>query len=266
MPLTIVNTHKIAYNCYGQGTPVLLLHGLGSCGKDWQAQIEVLAAHYYVITPDFRGHGDSAKPPGPYSIRGMAEDIRQLLAQLKIQRCHVVGLSMGGMIALQLAVDHPTLFYSITLINSGPGISSLNWSTKLFIWQRIAIIKLFGMRVHSYLLMKRLFPLPSQDKLREKGTQRWQQNDKAAYLAAFEALVHWSVEPQLERIQCPVLVLAAEHDYTPVAYKQSYIRHFKQGTLAVITDSRHASPLDQPEQVNQHLLHFLSQQQVALTG
>lgn len=266
MPLTMVNTHKIAYNCYGQGTPVLLLHGLGSCGKDWQAQIEALAPYYFVIVPDLRGHGDSDKPSGPYSIRGMAEDIRQLLRQLNFQRCHVIGLSMGGMIALQLAVDHPKLFYSITLINSGPGINALNWSTKLLIWQRIAIIKLFGMHLHSRLLMKKLFPLPSQSKLRASGIKRWQQNNKEAYLAAFQALVHWSVEHQLARIHCPVLVLAAEHDYTPIAYKQGYIRHFKCGSLVIITNSRHASPLDQPEQVNQHLLHFLSQQQIALTG
>ncbi len=106
------------YEEYGQGEPVLLLHGLGSSCQDWEYQIPALAARYRVIVMDLRGHGRSDKPHERYSIQGMSNDVEALIEHLRLGPVHVVGLSMGGMVGFQLAVDHK----SLCIVNSAPQV------------------------------------------------------------------------------------------------------------------------------------------------
>jgi 3-oxoadipate enol-lactonase len=94
--------------------------------------------------------------------------------------------------------------------------------------------------------------------LRTLVTERLAENDEKAYLNSFSALQGWSVEECLSDIRCPTLVIAADQDYTPVSYKEDYIRKIPNAELAVITDSRHATPLDQPDRFNTALAQFLS--------
>src|SRR5689334_6959438 len=98
-----------AYELNGAGAPVVLVHGLGSSGRDWEAQIAALAPRYRVLTYDVRGHGSTSKPRGPYTIPQFANDLAALMDALDHKPAHVVGISMGGMIAFQLAVDRPDL-------------------------------------------------------------------------------------------------------------------------------------------------------------
>jgi len=90
--------------------------------------------------------------------------------------------------------------------------------------------------------------------------ERWAENDKRAYLASFRAIMGWSVVERLGEIGCPVLVVAADQDYTPVAFKEAYAANLPHAELAVISDSRHLTPVDRPEQFNEALLAFLSKQ------
>ena len=110
------------YEEYGHGEPVLLLHGLGSSSLDWEYQIPELAARYRVIVPDARGHGRSDKPNERYSIAGFSADLIALIEHLNLGPAHVVGLSMGGMIGFQLAVDQPQLLKSLCIVNSAPQV------------------------------------------------------------------------------------------------------------------------------------------------
>ena len=103
----------------------------------------------------------------------------------------------------------------------------------------------------------KLFPHPDQAELRQKMAERWAKNDKRAYLASFDAIVGWGVQERLSRITCPTLVISADHDYTPVAQKENYVKLLPDARLVVIEDSRHATPLDQPEVFNTTLLDFL---------
>ena len=106
---------------------------------------------------------------------------------------------------------------------------------------------------------KLLFPKPEQAELRQKILQRWPQNDKRAYLASLDAIIGWGVRERLARISCPTLVITADRDYTPVAQKQAYVDELPNARLLVIEDSRHATPLDQPEHFNSSLLAFLAE-------
>jgi pimeloyl-ACP methyl ester carboxylesterase len=102
-----------------------------------------------------------------------------------------------------------------------------------------------------------LFPEPDQAALRTKVVERWRFNDKHAYLSSLDAIIGWSVRGRLERIDCQVLVISADQDYTPVAQKQAYTDELRNARLVVIENSRHATPVDQPEHFNQCLLDFL---------
>lgn len=249
---------SLHYEEYGHGAPVLLVHGLGSSCQDWEYQIPALSTQYRVVVVDVRGHGRSDKPRERYSIPAFSADIEALLEHLNLGPVHYVGLSMGGMIGFQLAVDRPELLKSLTIVNSAPEVKIK--SAKDF-WQyakRWTLARLVSMETIGKGLGKNLFPKPEQSDLRRKIATRWAQNDKRAYLASFDAIVGWGVRERLSRISCPTLIVTADKDYTPVELKAEYIRLIPDARLQIIADSRHATPLDQPDEFNRVLMDFLA--------
>ncbi|RMT66944.1 Menaquinone biosynthesis related protein MenX [Pseudomonas savastanoi pv. nerii] len=249
---------SLHYEEYGLGDPVLLLHGLGSSCQDWEYQIPALASQYRVIVMDMRGHGRSDKPYGRYSIQAMSNDVEALIEHLRLGPVHLIGLSMGGMIGFQLAVDQPHLLTSLCIVNSAPQVKVRSAGDLWQLARRWTLSRIVSMRTLGEALGKLLFPKPEQADLRRKMAERWGKNDKRAYLASFDAIVGWGVENKLGRITCPTLIIAAEHDYTPVSLKEAYVKRLPNARLLVIKDSRHATPLDQPEQFNRTLLEFMA--------
>lgn len=248
---------QLHYEEYGHGAPVLLVHGLGSSTRDWEYQIPDLAAHYRVIALDVRGHGRSDKPREPYSIAGFAEDAIALIEHLNYGPVHLVGISMGGMIGFQLGVERPDLLKSLCIVNSGPEVKAKSPRDYLEIAKRWTLSRLLSLDTIAKGLGRLLFPKPEQGDLRRKIEERWPQNDKRAYLASLDAIIGWGVRERLAAIICPTLVITADRDYTPVAQKQAYVDEMANARLLVIDDSRHATPLDQPERFNSNLLAFL---------
>ena len=118
MPKLAVQDIDLYYEISGQGQPLLFIHGLGSSTRDWERQATFFSRHYQVITFDLRGHGKSDKPPGPYSVELFTADTAGLIESLGIGQTHVVGLSMGGMIAFQLALKASELVSSMVIFLS----------------------------------------------------------------------------------------------------------------------------------------------------
>jgi len=249
---------SLHYEEYGQGEPLVLLHGLGSSCQDWELQVPELARHYRLILMDMRGHGRSDKPRDGYSIATFSEDLLALLEHLQTGPVHVVGLSMGGMVGFQFAVDHPDWLRSLCIVNSAPEVKRRTRGDWIWWAKRWSLARLLSVETIGKGLAERLFPKPQQADLRHKMAQRWARNDKRAYLASFDAIVDWGVAERINQIRCPTLVISADHDYTPVDLKERYVRLIPQARLAVIEDSRHATTLDQPHVFNQTLLHFLA--------
>jgi 3-oxoadipate enol-lactonase len=250
---------SLHYEEYGAGSPVLLVHGLGSSCRDWEYQIPALAGQHRVIAVDVRGHGRSDKPRERYSIAGFSADIEALLDHLHLGPVHLVGLSMGGMIGFQLAVDQPQLLKSLTIVNSAPQVKVRSFDDLQKLAKRWLLARLLPMETIGKGLGKNLFPKPEQTELRHKVAQRWAQNDKRAYLASMNAIIGWGVQEKLSRITCPTLIVTADRDYTPVALKREYAALIPDARLVVIDDSRHATPLDQPKAFNQLLLNFIEE-------
>ena len=124
------------YERVGQGEPLVLVHGLGSSSRDWAYQVPFFAQNYEVVVCDVRGHGQSGKPPGPYSMPLFARDLAGLIEGLGVGPSQVVGVSMGGMIGLQLAVDRPELVRSLVVVNSVPDMVVRTWRQRLEVWHR----------------------------------------------------------------------------------------------------------------------------------
>ncbi|AKU95610.1 Beta-ketoadipate enol-lactone hydrolase [Labilithrix luteola] len=104
---------------FGKGPPVLLLHGISNSGRAWAPQIpSLVAAGYRVIVPDHAGHGASARLSAPFGVADLADDIESLLAHLRIETLDLVGLSLGGMVALELALRHPARIGRLVVANS----------------------------------------------------------------------------------------------------------------------------------------------------
>jgi pimeloyl-ACP methyl ester carboxylesterase len=249
---------QMYYEMVGKGEPILLLHGLGSNTDSWQFQRGPFAEQYEVILADVRGHGRTSKPPGPYSVPQFSEDVVALLAGLGVTAVHIVGLSMGGMIGFQMAVDHPEKVKSLTVINSGPELVARTFQDRKMIWQRKLVVNLFSMEKIATTIGGRLFPEPEQAEARRLFVAGFQQNDKATYKAATNALLGWSVREHIGQIQCPVLVISADQDYTPVSAKEAYVAELPNARLVVIQNARHATPIDQPEALNTAVLDFLN--------
>ena len=106
-PDILIDKITLHYETAGQGQPLVFLNGLGQSVRDWERQVAYFSKNYRVITFDYRGQGSSDKPPGPYTISLFCDDAVRLLKAVDALPAHLVGLSMGGMIAFQMAVSYP---------------------------------------------------------------------------------------------------------------------------------------------------------------
>jgi 3-oxoadipate enol-lactonase len=258
MPQIRVNGVDLYYETAGEGPPVLFLHGLGSSIRDWENQIPEFGRSYRVIALDMRGHGRSSKPAGPYSVAQFAADAIELLRTLHATPSHIVGLSMGGMIAFQMAVDSPAAVRSLVIANSGPAMILRTLRERLLIRSRFAVVNLLGMRALAKMVATPLFPKPEQAGMRATFTNRLAENDPTAYLEALRAIIGWSVADRIGQIRCPVLFVASDQDYTPIEWKRQYASKIAGARVEVLEDSRHMGPVDQAVQFNRKVLEFLA--------
>lgn len=261
MPTLHLNNTELYYETTGVGPPILFIHGLGSSSRDWEYQKPFFSNQYQMITFDLRGHGRSAKPPGPYSMRLFAQDAAGLIQSLNVAPVHVVGISLGGMIAFQMAVDHPELVRSVVIANSGSEVVVRTMKDRWQVFFRFAIIRLLGMRRMGEVLSKRLFPKQEHARIRQLFVERWAENDPRAYADTLRAIVGWSVTDRLHQIRSPALILTADADYTPVSAKEAFIPKIAGAKLVVIPNSHHATPVECPEAFNAAVVEFISERE-----
>ena len=115
MPLTKLNGININYKVEGQGEPLVMIMGFAANQSSWIPQVPFFKKYYRVITFDNRGVGKSDKPRGPYSTKMMADDTVRLMDLLGIEKAYIMGASMGGMIAQELAINYPQRVMKLVL-------------------------------------------------------------------------------------------------------------------------------------------------------
>lgn len=253
-------TLDLAYGEAGHGRSLVLLHGLGSSRNDWLLQLPAFTQRYRTVTVDLRGHGLSPKPGGPYRIEQLAADAARLIEQLGARPAHILGVSLGGAVAQQIALDFPDLVHSLILVNTAARLVSDQWSQRLMGLRRMAGVYVYGMDRVAEQVAARLFPRPEQAALRRETAQRLACNDLAAYRATLWAIARFDVRARLGEIACPTLVVAGDRDNTvPLAAKRLLAQRIPHSRLEVIADSGHATPVDQPEAFNRVVLRFLAE-------
>jgi pimeloyl-ACP methyl ester carboxylesterase len=255
----IANGIKLYYEIAGKGDPVVFIHGLGSSTTDWENQVPEFSRQYKTITLDLRGHGQTGGAEGAFSIKQFASDVAGLIKK-ENQPTHVIGISMGGMVAFQLTLDYPELVKSLVVINSESEVLMTNSKTRRLVWMRKYIPRLLGMKRMGKVLGKQLFPKKEQEHLRQLIAERWAKNSVKNYIKSISAIAGWGVKDQLYQIKCPVLVIASEFDYSSVESKKAYAEKIPNAQLVVIRDARHAVPVEKPDELNQIIFKFLTRE------
>ncbi|WP_340155472.1 alpha/beta hydrolase [uncultured Winogradskyella sp.] len=253
-----VNDIELDYEDHGQGHVLLLLHGLGSTKKDWDAQVPFFSKTHRVIAVDLRGHGDSTKPQDAYGVELMTEDVKQLLDQLNIKKATIVGFSMGGAVAFEMAAQHSEYLENLVIVNSGPDFNNMGKIGEDLLNNRTAFLKTKGLAVLAKEISFNMFPEDHQLDLRNEFEERCKANDYNAYYKSFTTLMAWGLGDEINNIKTRTLVVGSDMDYTPESFKQAYVNRLQNANLVIIKNSRHGVVIDQPEAFNLELQKFLN--------
>jgi 3-oxoadipate enol-lactonase len=208
---------KMYYEVHGQGEPLLLAMGLGGHSLDWGWIVpQRLADRYKVIMFDNRGAGRSDQPAGPFAIEQMAEDTVGLMDALGIDRAHLFGGSMGGMIALQMALDHPKRVDKLVLGATTAGGRSRTFpppEIQKYFYPRL------DLSAHDYLWWTGAACYPKEffDTHPDIVERKIQANlahpgTLAAYEAQLEAFMNFDVDGRLDTIRAPTMVIIGNQD------------------------------------------------------
>jgi len=213
-----------------------------------------------VLRYDHRGHGSSEVVPGPFSIEDMADDAAELIRAHVQAEVHFVGLSMGGMVAQQLAVRHPELVSSIVVANS----SSRYDDTFRGMWRaRVETAVNLGMGAIADIAMPRWFTRPWRENASNAARiaqlrQVVEGTDPRAYAACCEAISRIDFYATNPLIACPTLVIAGTHDEsTPAAMSHAICNAISGAELATL-DAAHLSAVEKPEQFAELVAGFIS--------
>lgn len=238
---------------------VVLLHSLATSHRMWDEQIAALAPDYRILRIDLRGHGASSVPPGPYSLEMLADDLKTVFDELLIAQAHVVGLSLGGMVAQAFALRHPIRVRSLVLADTSSAASP----DAVSVWEaRIAQVERFGMASVVESTLERWFT-PG---FREAHPQRVaamagliRATPVAAYSACAHAVARIALTTRLGVIACPVLVMVGTEDRgTPLPQAEAIVRAIAQSRLVRIRNAAHLANVEQPAAFNAELLAFLA--------
>lgn len=242
-----------------RGEPVLLLHGLGSSAESWQAQMPTLAtAGFRPIAVDLPGFGESPAPQR-WTQQLAAQEAFAVLERLNALPAHVVGISMGGTVALQAALDFPDGVRSLTLVNTFAALRPHSPREMAYFALRMVVVHTVGLEAQGRTVVKHIFPKPGQEALREGLLNDIRRANPRAYRAAMRALARFDVVNRLGEIRCPALVITGEEDTTiPPAAQAELARGMPHARHVVIPNAGHAIIADSAEAFNRTLLEFLT--------
>ncbi len=254
-----VNGTTLHYVQEGSGPDLVLVPGLGGSVHLWYAQLKRFSALYRVTAIDPRGHGLSAKPPGPYTIRGVADDVGELTRALALEPAVVVGSSMAGMVVVELAAAHPDRVSGLVLVGGFPVLGAAG---KERMAERARLVEESGMAaVVDSVVGTALSTVTHQAQPALVGLLRGLllANVPAAYAASIRALLAADVNPLLAQVRCPALVVLGDGvQVAPLPASQALCRGIRGAALRVIPDAGHLPFLEQPAAFNAALLEWIA--------
>jgi|SRR5690349_7761415 len=258
MPYAELNGVRVNYQLAGSGEPVVLIPGFTTSLHLWHNQVEPLSRRYRTLTFDLRGHGDSSAPADGYGTSDYADDLRQLVEHLNLPRAHLVGASLGGAIAVHLALTRPDLVRSLTL--AGAVIDGFEgwdeeYGARLRRARKIAQTESVEAAVkdwltHPFFRATRDVAEFAKTAVRYSGAG-WLSNARApkAPVSDFARLVE---------IEVPTLVVVGEADVDPcLATAKALAARAQHARMVLVKGAGHLPAWDNPEEFNRVLLEFL---------
>ncbi len=275
MPTTPSHDIELYYEAHGSGDPLLLIMGLAGDSIAWMFQRDAFAAHYRTIVFDNRGVGRSSKPAGPYSIAQMADDTVGVLDAAGVERAHVVGVSMGGMIAQELALRHPTRVRSLVLgctyARPDAGVTvTFEESLAFFGGQRGAdgTIQVDLSALDPMAFIQRLLPLTFTPHFIMTELPKLMQVFSGALAHGFsmDAIMAQVAATQahdtldrLGAIHVPTLVLTGDSDrLIPPSNSELLAARIPGATLTTLPGGSHGFNFETPDAFNREVLSFLA--------
>lgn len=259
---TRVNGLAIAYEEYGQNNnlPVVFIHGFPFSKAMWKPQIDGLKDNFHVVTYDVRGHGESAIGDGQYTIEYFVDDLIALMDHLKLLSVVVVGLSMGGYIALRATERHPERFRGLVLCDTRSEADGNEGKIKRS--QQAKAVKSDGIKKFAEGFIKAVFyektfqASPQTVEMIRGIIERTPPLSVAATLIALAART--DTTPSLPNIKVPTLILVGQHDtLTPPSASQAMKEKIPDAEMHVIPNAAHMSNLENAGEFNKHLGAFL---------
>jgi 3-oxoadipate enol-lactonase len=258
-----INDLSMEYSVEGPrtGVPIVLIHGFPFSKAMWKPQVDALKKSYYVITYDIRGHGQSDAGDGQYSVEYFVDDLFGLLDHLKISSAVLVGLSMGGYIALRAHERSPERVRALVLCDTRSEADGNEGKVKRA--QQAKIVKTGGMKKFSEPFLKGVFcerTFETKPDAVEMIRNVIETTSPAAVAGTLIALAgRTDSTPSLFTIKIPTLILVGQHDsITPPSASYAMKEKIPHGELHVISQSGHLSSLENPEMFNTHLVKFLT--------
>ena len=254
----------------GEGRPLVFIHGLGGCWHNWLEQLPAFADEHRVVAFDLPGFGYSPMPAHEISVAGFVLIVRELLDALEIDRATVVGNSMGGLIAAELALDAPERVAQLALVS--PAGIALNYRPRhlpkiLVLYPLLAGATAWvganaetaARRSRARRWMLRTVSPHPEDISTELAAEQLRGVGAAGFRLALEALVEYSIRERLHGISCPTLIVWGEKDHVrPVRHADIYAREIEGSRTVVLPDTGHVAMLERPAEFNALLAELLA--------
>ena len=254
------NGVRIAYSVNGpEDAPTLVLvNSLGTDLRMWNPQVALLGEHLRIVRYDSRGHGASEVPDGPYSIEQFGLDLLALFDMLHIQRAHLCGLSLGGVVALWFAANHPERVRRAIFANTAAHIGNDE------IWNaRIDAVNKGGMAAIKDAVLARFLSADFREHYPETAHQIGEMiaaTNPIGYVGACAALRDADLTQLVSTIRVPSLILAGELDEsTPLEQSRELHAAIDGSELAIFRKTAHLSNVEQPEEFSRYVQTFLAE-------
>lgn len=252
-----IGTIETTYLLSGHGEPVVFLHGAGAGAVTWYPTIHSISKNFQVVAPDIVGYGASDKPDAPYNRPYFSKWLKDFLKELKITKAHIVGLSQGGAIAMQFAIDNPQMVDKLVLVDSAGFGAKVSFLPLLgTLWMNCFPSSVANRFNSRYLLHKPINRDPNHSSysigvLKSTG-------GKKAFKQGRGAAVSKIPEALLQQIEKETLIIWGKDDQLfPVEYGEAAAKIIPYAKLHVIQDAGHLPLMDQPEIFNTILDDFL---------
>ena len=251
---------SIHFESEGTGTPLVLISGTGHDLNFWSAQLPYFSPEFQTITFDNRGVGKSSRPEIGYSLADMAKDTIHLLDELKIEKAHIMGFSMGGHIAQELAINYPDRIISLGIhhswARSGARLRSFQ-ETRLYLAknnQRVALPELSMLALHSSAYYDD-HPIEMKNH-REFLLNNSPLND--GWVGQLSACIKGDTFDRIDQIKTPTLITCSELDVIAPPHLSLMIHNLIHGSeLNVMKNTGHVALMEAPEEFSTICLNFL---------